>query len=509
VRRPAAERPQPHENPARPPEPAPAEHALLTLQRSAGNAAVARALIARQPAPPPVKDPEAEALAKVDKLPAGVLSGNGTKPLATEEQKKHFLRAGKELWGDYDKALAWFGAIRNVKIPGGAMLHDSAAKRIEAVATALGSDMPAGYGGFQFRQEFDASSKFTALSHHTLGLAIDYDPRDMVRIGSHVGPKSVYSPSADLITLVTGDETHEDLGEYSQRRATIRKLGQATAAGKEVKTVAGGQALLDKIESETERLGKASADFQASLGPTRDAFLQLRKDYLAAKPRSKERRDVMAKVPDAITPWLDAVEKAAKKLRDEATAAGLDPDKLDAAAMKQRVAQLDAILNAALKLRAVYSDDPTKLIEAKHEAQVAGWEAKVGMKPDPTAEGYERLDTVVTMASGESGQLEALLGHGPRLKQLAELKTRLTTDAGFLFGSSAGKTEDTPPLAQLVESGFFSPGTPDVKSSDRDERGNFDAKFIQAMVTHGFDTGTAWSGAFTDSMHFELVTGLF
>jgi hypothetical protein len=29
------------------------------------------------------------------------------------------------------------------------------------------------------------------------------------------------------------------------------------------------------------------------------------------------------------------------------------------------------------------------------------------------------------------------------------------------------------------------------------------------MVAHGFDTGTAWSGAFTDSMHFELVTGLF
>ena len=305
VRRPAAERSQPHEAPARPPEQAPAEHALLTLQRSAGNAAVARALMARQPAPPPVKDPEVEALAKVDKLPAGVLSGNGTKPLASEEQKKHFLRAGKELWGDYDKALAWFGAIRNVKIPGGAMLHDSAAKRIEAVATALGSDMPAGYGGFQFRQEFDASSKFTALSHHTLGLAIDYDPRGHGADRQPCRPQVRATRRAPTwIKLVTGDETHEDLGEYSQRRATIRKLGEATAAGKDVKTVAGGQALLDKIESETERLGKASADFQASLGPTRDAFLQLRKDYLAAKPGSKERKDVMAKVPDAITPWL-------------------------------------------------------------------------------------------------------------------------------------------------------------------------------------------------------------
>jgi hypothetical protein len=57
----------------------------LRLQRSAGNAAVARALLARDDAP--VKDPEAEALAKVESLPKGVLSGNGNVPLATEEQK--------------------------------------------------------------------------------------------------------------------------------------------------------------------------------------------------------------------------------------------------------------------------------------------------------------------------------------------------------------------------------------------------------------------------------------
>ena len=95
--------------PARPREPERrSEHALLTLQRSSGNAAVARALLARDDTA--VKDPEAEALAKVESLPKGVLSGNGVKPLANEEQKKHFLRAGKDLWGDYDKALAWFGA---------------------------------------------------------------------------------------------------------------------------------------------------------------------------------------------------------------------------------------------------------------------------------------------------------------------------------------------------------------------------------------------------------------
>ncbi len=158
------------------------------------------------------------------------------------------------------------------------------------------------------------------------------------------------------------------------------------------------------------------------------------------------------------------------------------------------------------KLRATYSADPTQPLGAKHEAQVAAWETKLGITTDTTAAGYTRIDLAVTMASGKSGQLKDLFGHGPRLKQLAELKKRLTTDAQLLFGSSANKTEDTPPLAQLVESGFFTPGTPGATG---DDRGNFNAKFIQEMARHGFDTGSSWGGAFTDSMHFELVTNLF
>jgi len=38
--------------------------------------------------------------------------------------------------------------------------------------------------------------------------------------------------------------------------------------------------------------------------------------------------------------------------------------------MKQRVAQIDAILNAALKLRTIYSDDPTKLMWGTAEQAV-------------------------------------------------------------------------------------------------------------------------------------------
>lgn len=485
------------------PTPIPTEHPLLALQRSAGNAAVVRAVLARDDTPAK-KDPEAEALEKVEKLPKGVLSGNGVKPLANEDQKKHFLRAGKDLFGDYDKALAWFGAIRNVKIPGGAMLHESAAERIEQVSAAMGSEMPQGFGGFQFRNVFDAGTVFNSLSHHTLGLAIDYDTKDMVRIGQNPGGKT-YSSSADLIQIVTGKESREDLGDYAARRATIRKLGEATAAGKEAKTVTGGEALLEKIASETERMGKASSEFQASLGQTRDTFLQLRKDYLATKD-AKARKALMAKVPDAIEPWLTAIEKTAQTLRGEATSAGLDPDKLDPGALRKQVGELDAIQKGAVKLRDAYADDPTRPTSAKDEPKVAGWEAKTGTPTDATQGGYTRLDVVAKMAGGKSGQLADLVGAGPRLKQLAELKTRLTTDAAFLFGYSANKQDSDPPLAQLVESGFFSPGTP---GAGADDRGNFNAKFIQEMAKHGFDTGTAWSGGYTDSMHFELVTSVF
>jgi len=214
----------------------------------------------------------------------------------------------------------------------------------------------------------------------------------------------------------------------------------------------------------------------------------------------------MAKVPDAIEPWLTAIEKTAQKLRAEATSAGLDPDKLDPGAIRKRVGELEAIQKAAVKLRDVYTDDPTQTISAKDEPKVAGWEAKTGTPTDATQGGYARLDVVAKMAAGTSGQLADLVGAGPRLKQLSELKTRLTTDAAFLFGYSKGKVDSDPPLAQLVESGFFSPGTP---GAGADDRGNFNAKFIQEMARHGFDTGTAWSGGYTDSMHFELVTGVF
>ncbi len=124
------------------------------------------------------------------------------------------------------------------------------------------------------------------------------------------------------------------------------------------------------------------------------------------------------------------------------------------------------------------------------------------------AGGYTRLDMVAQDGRRKvrpaRGRCSA---HGPRLKQLAELKTRLTTDAAFLFGYTA-KTRSTATAARAAGRVRLLLAR-DSPARGADDRGDYDAKFIQEMADHGFDTGTAWSGAFTDSMHFELVTGLF
>ena len=97
----------------------------------------------------------------------------------------------------------------------------------------------------------------------------------------------------------------------------------------------------------------------------------------------------------------------------------------------------------------------------------------------------------------------SVAGADVKLKRYAELKKMLVSDPVWLFGTSKGKKESNPSLAQMIESGFFNPGKP---GPGADDGGNFDAKFIQEMAKHGFDAGLAWGGAATDSMHFELVT---
>jgi hypothetical protein len=476
--------------------PAPAYEQVLALQRGAGNAAVARALLARQEKP---ADADAAALAEVDKLPGHVLSGGGVKPLGSKEEKEHFVRAGREFFGDDAGTFGWFRSVRAAKVPGGILLHDSAATRLEAVAATMGTEMPGGGGGFQFRGTFSAATKYSRKSHHTLGLAVDYDANDMVRLGR--------KHTADLIEAVTGNVPHADLTDKN-RRQVIHQMGEATEAGKDPTASAGGAEVVGKIATETTRLGQASADFQASLGKSRDDFLALRKEYFAAKTPA-DKKAVMDKVPAVVKPWSDAVDKQCTTLDAAATAAGFDPAKLpDQATVQVKLDERKAIALSAAQLRTRLTPKegaPPPELAKKDADALAKWEQTLKLTPQPDAPPTQRAEAAATAARTSAEQLEPLLTVKAHRQRLEELKKMLTGDATFLFGGGPGKVADTPSMAQLVESGFFTPGTPNAKGGP-DDRGNFGSKFIQEMAKHGFDAGFAWGGEDTDSMHFELVT---
>lgn len=239
---------------------------LLGLQRLVGNAVTARVVAAVQRDAATVQRDldEPAALAAVDGLPPAVVSGGGGVPLATEQAKLQFLRAGREWFGTYDATLEHFRGIEQSSAPGRPFLHRDARARLEAAIASLPGPAPSSTVAFSFRRAFTADTHFTPASMHTLGYAIDYDAYNMPRIGS--------ADTAELLRLVGGGPSNAQLGEYSARRTLIRSMGEATAA--RAAAPAGAVELADRIRAESQRLAGSSQAFQASLGAGRARLLQ-------------------------------------------------------------------------------------------------------------------------------------------------------------------------------------------------------------------------------------------
>jgi hypothetical protein len=492
---------------------------MLALQRTIGNAAVARTvgtpMVLRQPAAPapaapapatqpgagaPAAQPadltEEEAVAEIPKIDQTVRSGGvgiGQKRLDNADEQKHFLRAGRAFFGSHRATIDWFKAIRKVAAPGNLFLHDSAAARLEAVAKRLGTEMPTSTIGYAVRAPFSAKTTFSARDHHMMGLAIDYDTVD--------NPRLTRSSSPTLIQAVTGEASSAQLGWGA--RKTIMAMGKAAAAGEDVeKTVSGAGGVMTKIESEAKRLAAVSDAFQQSLGVGRQKFLDLQRQYLAAKDK-KDQDDVMAQVPAVIQPWLDAVEKAAKAIADAAKAAGLDPDNLPNAA------EVNAMIRARVtaktdadRLAKKYKDkepDPKK--NAADIAKIADHEAKLKLTPKEGVPFATRCADLAKLADEQGSLLGPVTDAKLRTLKLQAVKGDLAKPE-FLFGSSTKQVPDGPSMAQLVEHGFFNPEDADPKARSQV---NFNGKFIKEMAREGFFPGFAFGGESTDSMHFEFV----
>jgi hypothetical protein len=493
---------------------------MLALQRTIGNAAAARTvgapMVLRQPAPapapaapaptgqpapgtPPAKPAdltEDQAVVEIPKMDQTVRSGGvgiGQKRLDNADEQKHFLRAGRAFFGSNSATIDWFKAIRKVAAPGNLFLHESAAVRLEAVATRLGTEMPTSTIGYAVRAPWSAKTFFSARDHHMMGLAIDYDAAD--------NPRLTRSSSPTLIQAVTGEASSAQLGWGA--RKTIQAMGKAAAAGDDVeKTVTGATGVLTKIESEAKRLAKVSDDFQQSLGAGRQKFLDLQRAYLAAKDK-KAQDDVMAQVPAVIQPWIDAVEKAAKKIADAAKAAGLDPDALPQEAevntmVKARTAAKTDADRLAKKYKTT-EPDPKK--NAADIAKIADHETKLKVTPKEGVSFADRCADLAKVAGEQASLLRPVADAKARTLKLQAVKGDLGNPE-FLFGSSTGQAVSAPSMAQLVEHGFFNPEDPNPKAKSQV---NFNGKFIKEMAREGFFPGFAFGGESTDSMHFEFV----
>lgn len=526
------------------------EVGLVHLQRQAGNRAVAAAVarLHTGPGTPVVQRDlsDDEALEATRGLPAPVQSGNGGgAPLADDAHRREFLRAGREWFGSHDATIAHFRAIRATAVPGSPQLHPDAAARLEAAAAEVGGRVPASSTAFALRSRFTATTHLGGASMHTLGYAIDYDAYNMPRIGRN--------ETAELVATVMGAPSNLRLGEYSARRATIERTGDATAAAAAAAAAApapapagpdGGAAagpapagpdgapaavpaptdagpaatgpaaapadpasaaLLARIPVESARLSATSTGFQGSLGNQGAAFLELRTRYFEAA--AADRPAILAQVPAVIAPWTTAITTAEQAIGTAAQAAGLTAATIPAArTLSAQVTRLQAVPREVARQRRPRGAGPEPV--AAELTRLAGWERTAGVDPaaPPPPTYDERTARAVAAAAARVALLEPLVGARERLDRLTSLRGLLGR-ADFLFGSASrprgggrpgtDRVVSSPSMAQLLERGFYTTGT--------GQDGHVSVDFLVALARHGFDLGGAWGGESTDSMHMELV----
>lgn len=459
-----------------------------------------------------------KALADVDNLPAEVLSGGSAVALNSLEQKRNFLIVMHSWFKSDEATLAHFADVKTCNIPGGGAMHKDARTRIEAVAAKLGDKMPkSGTVAMQFRSAFNPTMTISGTSMHTLGYAIDYDANQMPRIGRDT--------MARLVKASTGQQSNLQLGTYEARRALIKQMGDMSqlpdddVKKQEFFASKAATELLDKVGTETARLGTTSVAFQQSLGDKKDAFFALREEMADAGTDKSKRSAVMAKLPPIIKPWLDSIAQAEADLDNRAKAA-LTPEEqalplpadgtLNArqASLQQKQTKIDKLIadlkaKGKLELPMDSAELPKGLAK-----DVAAWSKELGTFPGTVGDQLAKLSEV---AATKRTTLGTLVGGAKEREQLTKLRKDLENPA-FVFGNpqrdkktrevKTPETADTPSAAQMIEKGFFNP-----TSSPTSKSPSFGAQFMQELMKQGFDVGGAWGGESTDSMHMELVVG--
>jgi hypothetical protein len=346
------------------------EPAIRSLQATAGNAALTRALLAqRQPSPPPRTQTPPPGAAVGGATPAPVpgstpnpapgapaVGGTGPAPavdpveanlkrieaelpsvvksnaaLKTRAQRLDFLRYMRPFFGSDTATIDHFTQIRVAAVKGATThLHEQAAARVEAVQAEIGtSRMPSSGGvGWSFREAF-ATGEQTLYDLHRIGMAIDYNAADMPHLGSgQRGGRQVTDPrQLDLISIITGRAATMNVGVAEKDLLPLLKeIGEA-AMSDDVKARdavfarADVMDLLAKVRSEAADLIQASVGFQVSLGDQGDRLIEIQKEYFATSDATR-RKALVAELQTVLVPWLGEVDAALVKADERIVATG-------------------------------------------------------------------------------------------------------------------------------------------------------------------------------------------
>lgn len=419
------------------------------------------------------------------------------------EQRAAFFQQMRAYFGDDTKTIDHFAKLRKAGVKGaGTILHEEAAKRVEAVQAEIGAaKMPSSGGVGWPRSECKVSGRQDLANLHNLGFAVDYNANQAPHFKDDVALR-------DLVQIVSG---RSPTASYGAAPGDSRKIGETYTTGseedqKKLDADTKVQGWLDGVAKETESLGAASETFRGSLKTKDDAgaemdlkpkLLELRKKWFAAKTKP-EREAVLAELPTVLKPWLDLVDAQKTGMETKIRAVKLDPAALptgkDLDTASDAAAGLDTRMEATRKKLAT----PLKKGDRPAIDKLLAEARKMTGDPAPTGEldddaALKELERLTKLVDERSTALKQKRW----LDRVNALRAKLTGDGAFVFGKAPGPQAVDPGAAQLADQGFYT-----LQGSGAAGAEAFGPDFVRSMLKHGFTHGGTWGTP--DLMHFEL-----
>ena len=438
--------------------------------------------------------------------------------------------------------------------------HEKVLDRLNAVRDELktkGHAMPESGATFSLRGRDLGPVQPRGLMVHALGLALDYRAETNVHIKD---PRLV-----DLQSIFVREAMRIDVGKWTDRRATILKMGQGTATAAEIK------AFDEKFHSQFEAAALGSKAMQAILS-TEDVakVAELSDRYRALKKRMADIAAREKKIPErersGIKYWGDKagfyeggspqweslqverrfaeqertsiatgtstlMDPLKKKVQDEMDdylkkhpeLSGL-PDAAELESEHTRFATEFKSAETAMKKAKAVMDRATKTVSAANAALVKAGDAVVQAEErgSPTAR-LQGLADAARQKAQDATDAAFVAEHAFAEATAAFDAARAERDKWEGKYAFIGQERWFERLRNLRDSlvsdlDFVLIGKRTVEdpsiaqllqkgyfNPDEPGKGGFDEEFMKTMAHHGFDQGAEWEPGGVDSMHFELT----